>query len=125
MKILPALLVCYPVLIGIAHADCPSDVMALRHILAFEPAALAKQNARSGDLRFFELHGLYNTVPGVGDPDCARSEQNSVVMQGTSTAACSKEHEALRARSHAFAQQYNEAMARLRTEKGLPSCGPR
>src|ERR1700740_1102176 len=98
MKIPAVLLLCFPVLIGSARADCTADVMALRHILAFEPATLAKQNARSGALRFFELQGLYRTVPGVGDTDCARGDQNSVAMPGASTAACSKEHESLRAR---------------------------
>ena len=122
IRTLAVLLVVTLAPIGVARADCATDVLALRQILAFEPAILAKQNARSGDLRFFELRGLFSAVPGVQDQDCARSSQETVVLQGSSNTACSKEHEALRARSYQFAQTYNEAMVRLRSAKELPTC---
>jgi len=122
MRTFAVLLISVLAPIGLARADCSADVMALRQILAFEPAALAKLNARNGDLRFFELHGLFSAVPGVQDQECARTSKQTVLLQGSANAACSREHEALRARSYQFAELYNQAMVRLRSEKGLPTC---
>ena len=109
----------------LARADCTADIVALRQALSFEPVALASQNAGKGDLRFFEVGRFERTAPGVEDRQCVRTERLSVPLPGTTDTPCSKDHQALNERAVAYARQYNEAIAHLRTERGLPICANR
>jgi hypothetical protein len=109
----------------LARADCAADIVALRQALAFEPVALANQNASKGDLLFFEVGRLERTVPGVEDQKCVRAERLSIPLPGATDTPCSKDHQALNERAYAYAQQYNEAIARFRTERGLSICASR
>ena len=109
----------------LARADCASDVVALRQALAFEPGALAKQNARKGDLHFFEVGRSKRTVPGVQDQKCVRAGRLAVRLPGTTDTSCSKEHKVLNERALVYAEQYNEAIARFRIEQAMPTCGER
>jgi len=120
-----ALLLAFLAAATTARAGCAADVIALRQALAFEPAALATQNARKGDLRFFEVGRSKKTVPGVQDQHCVRAGRLSVRLPGTTDVPCSKEHKVLNERAHGYAQQYNEAIARFRIEQALPTCGGR
>ena len=109
----------------LAHADCAADVIALRQALAFEPVALANLNASKGDLRFFDVGRLKRTAPGVDDQKCVRAGHLSMSLPGTSDTPCSKEHQELNRRALAYARQYNDVIARLRTERALPVCASR
>jgi len=109
----------------LARADCAADIIALRQALAFEPVALANQNASKGDLRFLEVGRFERTVPAVEDQKCVRAERLSTPLPGATDTPCSKDQQALNERAYAYAQQYNETIARLRTERGLPICASR
>ena len=105
-----------------ARADCADDVAALRDLRAQAPSIAAARYAESGDLRYLEWFGLYGWVPGIKDQECVNKGGYLRRMVGTTDDRCSPEHALLNKGSEDYALRYNEAMAKLRVAKGLPSC---